>query len=135
MVDPNLTQDDKVSGFVLARVSCAMPQTAVIHTSTSRHAATFRWATTVVLSIAVSLAPALHSDEMADRRMEAGTRLFRALLAADLDLPKKTLPGNQLLIVFYYSGDGRRASDLAKAFAAALCCVYTVAFLFAPRRK
>ena len=72
-----------------------------------------------MLSVAVSMAPAVRSDEMADRRMEAGARLFRALLAADLELPKKTLPGNQLLIVFYFSSDARRAADLARAFTAA----------------
>jgi hypothetical protein len=74
-----------------------------------------RWVAAAVLTVAVSVAPVVHSDEMADRRMEAGTRLFRALLAADVDLPKKAA-GNQLLILFYYAGDGRRAADLAKAF-------------------
>jgi hypothetical protein len=87
--------------------------------SPSQRARGFRWVATAVLSIAMSMAPAVHSDEMADRRMEAGTRLFRALLAADVDLPKKALPGNQLLILFYYTGDGRRAADLAKAFVTA----------------
>jgi hypothetical protein len=58
-------------------------------------------------------------DDVADRRSEAGSRLFRALLAADLDLAKKTTPANQLLIVFFYTTDARRAGELAKSFAGA----------------
>ena len=45
-------------------------------------------------------------------------RLFRALLAADLDLQKKTTGNNQLLIVFFFAGDSRRAKAAAAAFAA-----------------
>lgn len=59
----------------------------------------------------------LRADEVQDRRTDAGLKLFRALLAADLDLPKKAA-NNKLLIVFFYTGDARRANDLANAFAA-----------------
>jgi hypothetical protein len=79
---------------------------------------TVRQVAAIALALAVSAVPVLRSDEMAGRRMEAGLRLFRALLAADLDLPKKTLPSNQLLVVFYYTGDGRKATGLAKSFSA-----------------
>ena len=72
----------------------------------------------VALSVAVSAAPALRSDDMLDRRTEVGARVFRALLAADLDLPKKTVGSNQILILFFYANDGRRAAELAQAFAA-----------------
>lgn len=54
---------------------------------------------------------------MQDRRAEAGVRLFRALLAADLDLQKKTAGNNQLLIAFFYAADARRAKAAATAFA------------------
>ena len=57
------------------------------------------------------------ADEVQDRRAEAGVRLFRALLAADLDLAKKTSGNNQLLIAFFYAGDARRAKTAATAFA------------------
>jgi hypothetical protein len=57
----------------------------------------------------------LYSDEVNDRRAAAGIRLFRALLAADLDLPKKTV-ANQLLVVFFYVDDKARAADLAQRF-------------------
>lgn len=60
---------------------------------------------------------AARADEAKDRRVEAGARLFRALLAADLDIQKKTLPPNQLLIVFTYEGDATRAAALANSFA------------------
>ena len=55
------------------------------------------------------------ADEVQDRRAQAGVRLFRSLLAADLDLPKKTT-GASLLIVFYYVNDKQRAADLARQF-------------------
>ena len=64
----------------------------------------------------VLVAPSLlYSDEVNDRRAAAGIRLFRALLAADLDLPKKTVAPNQLLVVFFYVDDKapRRRSGAA----------------------
>ena len=81
-----------------------------IHVSLTRRAAV------VLLSLTVSAAPVLRSDDMADRRADVGARVFRALLAADLDLPKKTVGGNQILIVFFYAGDSRRAVELAAGF-------------------
>src|SRR6266446_6280866 len=56
------------------------------------------------------------ADEVQDRRDHAGVRLFRSLLAADLDLPKKTVAANQLLILFLYVDDAKHANDLAKSF-------------------
>jgi hypothetical protein len=56
------------------------------------------------------------ADDVADRRASAGVRLFRALLAADIDLPKKTFAPNQILVVFFYVDDERRAADLAARF-------------------
>ncbi|HEX3580656.1 MAG TPA: hypothetical protein VH087_02760, partial [Thermoanaerobaculia bacterium] len=59
----------------------------------------------VALLLALVLPSLLLGDEVNDRRAAAGIRLFRALLAADLDLPKKTVAPNQLLIVFFYVDD------------------------------
>lgn len=56
------------------------------------------------------------ADDVEDRRANAGVRLFRALLSADIDLPKKTVAPNTLLVVFFYVDDQRRASDLAARF-------------------
>lgn len=84
--------------------------------SSSAHARVIRRVAAVALSLTVSAAPVLRSDEMADRRADVGARVFRALLAADLDLPKKTVAGNQILIVFFYTGDSRRAVELAAGF-------------------
>lgn len=59
----------------------------------------------------------LHAaDDVQTRRAELGVRLFRTLLAADMDLPKKTVDNNQLLVVFYYVDDKRRAEELAARF-------------------
>ena len=70
------------------------------------------------LLVALAFASLLFGDEVNDRRAAAGIRLFRALLAADLDLPKKTIAPNQLLIVFFYVDDKARAADLAHRFVA-----------------
>jgi hypothetical protein len=56
------------------------------------------------------------ADDVEDRRANAGVRLFRALLLADTELSKKTAAPNQLLVVFYYVDDDRRAKDLAARF-------------------
>jgi len=58
----------------------------------------------------------LFGDDVDDRRAGAGVRLFRALLAADTEITKKTSEPNELLIVFYYVDDLRRAMDLAARF-------------------
>jgi hypothetical protein len=71
----------------------------------------------VALLLALVLPSLLLGDEVNDRRAAAGIRLFRALLAADLDLPKKTVAPNQLLILFFYVDDKARAADLAQRFA------------------
>ena len=68
---------------------------------------------TVMLLLGVHYAAA---DETADRRTSAGVRLFRAVLAADTDLAKKTVAPNQLLIVFVCVDDRRGAADLAQRF-------------------
>ena len=60
--------------------------------------------------------PLRSADDVQARRAEFGVRLFRTLLAADLDLTKKTVENNQLLVVFYYVDDKRRAEELATRF-------------------
>ena len=67
--------------------------------------------------LAIAFALPLAADDVQDRRAQTGVRLFRTLLAADLDLPKKTVGPNQLLIVFFYVDDRQRAADLAARFA------------------
>ena len=69
------------------------------------------------LLVALTLPSLVAGDEVNDRRANAGIRLFRALLAADLDLPRKTVAPNQLLIVFFYVDDKARAAELAQRFA------------------
>lgn len=49
-------------------------------------------------------------------RARAGVRFFRSLLAADVDLPRKVIPPDQLLIVFLYVDDPRGANDLMARF-------------------
>ena len=55
-------------------------------------------------------------DEVHERRATAGLRLFRALLAADIKLPAKTIGPNQILILFIYVNDRRHATDQATRF-------------------
>jgi len=68
------------------------------------------------LSLLVSLAAPLLADVYQDRRVEAGLKIFRALLAADLDLDKKTVEDGKLLVLFFYTDDPRKADELVKSF-------------------
>jgi len=54
----------------------------------------------------------LSSDAVQDRRSSAGARLFWALLAADLDLAKKTSADGTLLVVVFYTTDRSEADKL-----------------------
>jgi hypothetical protein len=69
-----------------------------------------------VVFLLLTLVPLHAADDVQSRRAELGVRLFRTLLAADLDLTKKTVENNQLLVVFYYVDDKRRAEELASRF-------------------
>jgi len=55
------------------------------------------------------------ADDLTDVRAQAGARLFRAFLSADVDVEKKTVD-NQLLILFLYVDDKQRAASLASRF-------------------
>jgi hypothetical protein len=68
------------------------------------------------LALLAVLAAPLLADVYQDRRVEAGLKIFRALLAADLDLDKKTVDDGKLLVLFFYTDDARRASELSKSF-------------------
>jgi hypothetical protein len=56
------------------------------------------------------------ADDLSDVRAQAGARLFRAFLSADVDVEKKTVDNNQLLILFLYADDKQRATSLATHF-------------------
>ncbi|HVR40563.1 MAG TPA: hypothetical protein VMU84_15815 [Thermoanaerobaculia bacterium] len=56
------------------------------------------------------------AEDVQELRANAGVRFFRSLLAADVDLTKKTVPQDQLLIVFVFVDDARHATDLAARF-------------------
>lgn len=68
-----------------------------------------------MLVLLLAVVPRLTADTTEDRRAEAGVRVFRALLAADLDLEKKAVEG-ELLVVFFYTRDVRRAAELGASF-------------------
>ena len=67
-----------------------------------------------ILSALAVVVPVV-ADDLADVRAQAGARLFRAFLSADLDVDKKTVD-NQLLILFLYADDKSRATSLASHF-------------------
>ena len=71
--------------------------------------------TSIVLVLSLVSASAF-ADEVHERRATAGLKLFRALLAADIKLPAKTVGPNQILIVFLYVNDRRHATNLANRF-------------------
>lgn len=70
-----------------------------------------------LLAAVVCLARPAAAESYEERRAQSGLRLFRAMLAADLDLQRKVEPDGRLLVVFLHTGDGRRAEALASAFA------------------
>src|SRR5258706_16076814 len=74
-----------------------------------------RFACVLLTAGGLAAAPLL-ADVYQDRRVEAGLKIFRALLAADLDLDKKTVDDGRLLVLFFFTDERRRASDLAKGF-------------------
>jgi hypothetical protein len=75
-----------------------------------------RYARLLAAALVLLIAGHALGDDVEDRRANAGVRLFRALMLADTDLSKKTIAPNQLLVVFYYVDDQRRAKDLAARF-------------------
>src|SRR6476469_7294133 len=69
----------------------------------------------VLLILLRPAASAGESDE--DRRAQYGIRLFRSLLAADLDLENKRDDDGKLLLVLFDGGKEARAKELAKTLA------------------
>jgi hypothetical protein len=69
----------------------------------------------VLLLLAVAPLASTSASDANDLRVELGARIFRALLAADVDLPKKAA-GNQLLIIFFYRDDPNAAKKIAANF-------------------
>ena len=75
-----------------------------------------RWVLAGLVALPAWSPPALNADAYHDRRAETGIKLFRALLAADLDLERKATADGRLLVLFFYTDDRKRAEELAKAF-------------------
>jgi hypothetical protein len=71
----------------------------------------------VVIALAVALGAPLAADDLADVRAQAGARLFRAFLSADVDVDRKKVEKDQILVVFLYADDRQRAAGLAASFA------------------
>jgi len=72
---------------------------------------------TLALALAVALGAPLVADDLADVRAQAGARLFRAFLSADVDVDRKKVEKDQILVVFLYTDDRQHAADLAASFA------------------
>jgi hypothetical protein len=81
-----------------------------------------------LISGAVS-SPAAVLDPDQERRVHTGARVFRSMLAADVEIEKKVLPDGRLLVLFIYDDDERGARRLADVFAAAppICKLAVVA--------
>jgi hypothetical protein len=60
-----------------------------------------------------------HADAYDERRSEAGARLFRSMLAADLGLPQRTVADGHLHVVFLYANDRKPAEEVLRVFAKA----------------
>ena len=71
----------------------------------------------LALVAALSVIAPLIGDDLADVRAQAGARLFRAFLSADVDVDRKKVEKDQILVVFLYTDDRQRAADLAASSA------------------
>lgn len=69
---------------------------------------------TLSLTAVLLFATGAFAESEASRRTEAGVRMFGTLLAADLDLSKKTVDEGKVLLIIYYTNDGARAEQLAQ---------------------
>lgn len=70
--------------------------------------------TGIALLLVAAALPAL-PDNAERLRMQMAGNIFRALLAADLDLPKRA-SGTQLPVVFLHRGNAARAGQIASTF-------------------
>lgn len=57
------------------------------------------------------------TDSQQERRNRIGQRLFRTLLAADLDLAAHALPDGRLPVAFFYTDDREQAAEQLEGFA------------------
>jgi hypothetical protein len=57
------------------------------------------------------------SDDFSDRRLTIGAKIFRALLAADIDLERKTTADGKLNLCLLYLDDPKNAAIVARALA------------------
>ena len=71
----------------------------------------------LALAVALGVIAPLIADDLADVRAQAGARLFRAFISADMDVDRKKVEKDQILVVFLYTDDRQRAADLAASFA------------------
>jgi hypothetical protein len=55
------------------------------------------------------------SDDFTDRRLTIGAKIFRALLAADIDLERKTTADGKLNLCLLYLDDPKNAAIVARA--------------------
>lgn len=71
-----------------------------------------RWLT-LLLAAHLAVSPLLRAAGNTDRRIEAGLKLFRSLLAADMNLKTKADPEGRLLVVFFFTDDRKGADELS----------------------
>ena len=69
--------------------------------------------TSIVLVTLSSSAFSVIADDYSDRRILAGTKLFRTLLAADQNIEAKTSPDNKLQLALIYNNSQSAAGNVA----------------------
>ena len=72
--------------------------------------------TTIILSFSLFLAIlspswSARADSQSDRRAKVGIKLFRAMLAADLDIADKVGPDGSLPLLIVYNNDSKSAEE------------------------
>lgn len=74
------------------------------------------WRLAALLVALAAAAASARADGYEERRVQTGLRLFRAMLAADIELPAKVGTDGELLILFVYTDDRHHAEGLAETF-------------------
>jgi hypothetical protein len=74
------------------------------------------WRPAALLLALAILSTSVRADGYDERRVQTGLRLFRAMLAADTQLPSRAGADGQLLVLFVHAGDRHRGEQLADTF-------------------
>lgn len=75
------------------------------------------WVLILLITVLYGVRPSLGADEFTELRISAGAKIFRALLAADMDIARKTTSDGRLRLYLLYLDNQTNAEIVAQTFA------------------